>query len=393
MNSWWKGTACGTLYLPAQARGPVGAVALAHGWSMVAGGDLEDYAAAIVEQGMAALTFDFRNLGRSDGQPRQEIDPQRQIQDFRAAISYLRRRPEVDRERIGIWGSSYSGGHALTVAAIDKRVKCVVSQVPTTSGFLAAQRRALRQGAGPAGGVRGRPRSARCGPAARHAAHGRCRSRGAGGVSGARLLCLHDRRSEALPAWVNEVTLRSLELARAYEPAAYIRRIAPTPLLMIVATGDGLTPADLQQEAFNTAHQPKQLLLLPGGHYPSTRNISNAPAARRRLVRPAPALTPQGQDNDDNNNGDTRPPAPPGFAARGGRGQRPEWFDWTLYGTFSAYLAMNLFDPSDPTSALLATLAVFAGGFLARPVGGWLFRIGDRWRTQVHAGPDDACWP
>ena len=36
---------------------------------------------------------------------------------------------------------------------------------------------------------------------------------------------------------------------------------------MIVATGDGLTPADLQQEAFNTAHQPKQLLLLPGGHY------------------------------------------------------------------------------------------------------------------------------
>ena len=50
LNSWWKGTARGTLYLPAQACGPVGAVALAHGWSMVAGGDLEDYAAAIVEQ-------------------------------------------------------------------------------------------------------------------------------------------------------------------------------------------------------------------------------------------------------------------------------------------------------------------------------------------------------
>ena len=61
-------------------------------------------------------------------------------------------------------------------------------------------------------------------------------------------------------------------------------------------------------------------------------------------------------------------------------GNALEWFDWTLYGTFSAYLAMNLFDPSDPTSALLATLAVFAGGFLARPVGGWLFgRIGDRY--------------
>ena len=48
-------------------------------------------------------------------------------------------------------------------------------------------------------------------------------------------------------------------------------------------------------------------------------------------------------------------------------GNALEWFDWTLYGTFSAYLAMNLFDPSDPTSALLATLAVFAGGFWRGP--------------------------
>jgi MHS family alpha-ketoglutarate permease-like MFS transporter len=61
-------------------------------------------------------------------------------------------------------------------------------------------------------------------------------------------------------------------------------------------------------------------------------------------------------------------------------GNALEWFDWTLYGTFSAYLAINLFDATDPASALLATLGVFAGGFLARPLGGWLFgRIGDRY--------------
>ncbi|MHA7682478.1 MFS transporter [Cupriavidus sp. PET2-C1] len=60
-------------------------------------------------------------------------------------------------------------------------------------------------------------------------------------------------------------------------------------------------------------------------------------------------------------------------------GNALEWFDWTLYGTFSVYLSLNLFDATDPASALLATLGVFAGGFLARPVGGWLFgRIGDR---------------
>ena len=179
-------------------------------------------------------------------------------------------------------------------------------------------------------------------------------------------------------AWVNEVTLRSLELARAYEPAAYIRRIAPTPLLMIVATGDGLTPADLQQEAFNTAHQPKQLLLLPGGHYSVYGTFRTHPP-RGRLVRAA-ALTPKDKTMTTitMETQDRRRRLASLRAAAVGNAL--EWFDWTLYGTFSAYLAMNLFDPSDPTSALLATLAVFAGGFLARPVGGWLFgRIGDRY--------------
>jgi MHS family alpha-ketoglutarate permease-like MFS transporter len=56
-----------------------------------------------------------------------------------------------------------------------------------------------------------------------------------------------------------------------------------------------------------------------------------------------------------------------------------EWFDWTLYGIFSTYLAANFFDSSNPTSALLSTMAVFAGGFIARPVGGFFFgRLGDR---------------
>ncbi|MFM0632383.1 alpha/beta hydrolase [Paraburkholderia xenovorans] len=258
----------GTFYLPADTSGPVPAIVLAHGWAMVAGGDLEEYAAAIVRAGMAALTFDFRRLGRSDGLPRQEIDPAWQIEDFRAAISYVRSRPEVDRERIGIWGSSYSGGHALVVAAIDKRVKCVVSQVPTIDGYAAGQRRMRYDKAQALQAAFERDREARfageppvtlplidADPEAAVAYPGRDS---------------HDYMSgqaRRCATWVNEVTLRSLELARAYMPGAYIRYIAPTPLMMIVATGDGLTPADLQQEAFRQAHEPKQLMLLPGGHY------------------------------------------------------------------------------------------------------------------------------
>ncbi|WP_416048447.1 alpha/beta hydrolase [Cupriavidus basilensis] len=258
----------GTFYLPAGATGQVPAVVLAHGWSMVAGGDLEDYAAAVVNEGIAALTFDFRRLGRSGGQPRQEIDPAWQIEDLRAAISYVRGRPEVDRERIGIWGSSYSGGHALVVAAIDKRVRCVVSQVPTISGFAAAQRRMRYDKARTLQAAFEADREARfagAAPATLRMIDAELEAPVA--YPGRDSYDYMHGEAQRCPSWVNEVTLRSLELARAYEPGAYIRRIAPTPLLMIVATEDGLTPADLQQEAFNQAHQPKQLLLLGGGHY------------------------------------------------------------------------------------------------------------------------------
>jgi fermentation-respiration switch protein FrsA (DUF1100 family) len=68
-------------------------------------------------------------------------------------------------------------------------------------------------------------------------------------------------------AWKNEVTLRSVELLMEYEPSAYLERISPTPLLMVVAALDHLTPADLALEAFQRAREPKRLVLLPGGHF------------------------------------------------------------------------------------------------------------------------------
>ena len=68
-------------------------------------------------------------------------------------------------------------------------------------------------------------------------------------------------------AWRNEVTLRSLELFQGYEPGEYLKRIAPTPLLMVVAPNDRLTPGEWACEAFETAAQPKRLVLLPGGHF------------------------------------------------------------------------------------------------------------------------------
>jgi uncharacterized protein len=69
------------------------------------------------------------------------------------------------------------------------------------------------------------------------------------------------------PTWRNEVTLRTVEMLLEYEPSAYLERISPTPLLMVVAAGDHLTPTDLALEAYQQAREPKKLVLLPGGHF------------------------------------------------------------------------------------------------------------------------------
>jgi uncharacterized protein len=80
---------------------------------------------------LSSVVFDNRNC---DGEPCQEIDPWRQVRDYRDAITYAETLAETDPNRIGIWGSSYSGGHVPVVGATDRRVKCVVSQVPLASG-------------------------------------------------------------------------------------------------------------------------------------------------------------------------------------------------------------------------------------------------------------------
>jgi uncharacterized protein len=70
-----------------------------------------------------------------------------------------------------------------------------------------------------------------------------------------------------LTLWRNEVTLRSVEMFTEYEPASYLPYISPTPLLMLVAFGDHLVPSELATAAFEHAHQPKRLIVLPGGHF------------------------------------------------------------------------------------------------------------------------------
>ncbi len=85
---------------------------------------------SFAEAGFAVLSFDYRYLGESEGEPRGQLFYQDQQEDYRNAITWVSHQKEVDAGKIGVWGTSYSGGHVLQLAAFDKRVKTVVSQVP-----------------------------------------------------------------------------------------------------------------------------------------------------------------------------------------------------------------------------------------------------------------------
>jgi cephalosporin-C deacetylase-like acetyl esterase len=112
---------------------------MAHGYSGVKG-SLTKYAEVFSSAGLAVLLYDHRGFGSSDGAIRQEIDPQAQVADLRDAVTFAHTLPGVDPARLGVWGSSFAGGHAITVGAADHRVKCIVAQVPMISGHETVRR-------------------------------------------------------------------------------------------------------------------------------------------------------------------------------------------------------------------------------------------------------------
>ncbi len=255
-------------YVPDGRQGKAPTIIMAHGFSAVKEMYLDRFAEAYAAAGLASVVFDNRNFGASDGEPRQEIDPWQQVRDYRDAITYAETLEETDPERIGIWGSSYSGGHVLVVGAIDRRVKCVVSQVPLASGHENA-RRLIRADhwAGLQGGFAQDRRARMAGQTPAMipvVAEGSAPS--ALPTPDSWAWFTETGRTRAL-SWRNEVTLRSVEMFTEYEPGSYVSFISPTPLLMVVALGDVLTVADLALAAYERALEPKRLVTLSGGHF------------------------------------------------------------------------------------------------------------------------------
>jgi dienelactone hydrolase len=122
------------LYRP-PSNGDAPLLVMAHGLGAVRTMRLDAYAERFCAAGYACLVFDYRNFGDSQGAPRQLLDISMQLQDWTVAVAYARTLAGIDANRIGLWGTSFSGGHVIATAARLPGIAAVVSQCPFTDGI------------------------------------------------------------------------------------------------------------------------------------------------------------------------------------------------------------------------------------------------------------------
>ncbi|MPZ66562.1 MAG: alpha/beta fold hydrolase [Pseudonocardiaceae bacterium] len=252
------------LYRPPDAVGDVPCVVMAHGFAATRDDVLPAYAERFTAAGCAVLLFDYRHFGASGGQPRQLLDIRCQQADYRAAIGHARSLDGIDPSRIVLWGTSFSGGHVLAVAATDSRIAAVISQVPFVDGLSSAAQAppvtALRLAAAgirdAAGAVLRRP------PQLLPAVGSR------GDVA-----AMTDPEAEpgvrAILApnslWRNEFAARLMLVLPTYRPGRVTERLG-MPLLVCVADADRTTPPGPAVRAARRAPRG-ELRRYPGGHF------------------------------------------------------------------------------------------------------------------------------
>jgi dienelactone hydrolase len=122
------------VYRP-EGEGPHPAIVLAHGFAAVKAGGLAPFAERFCREGFTAVAFDYRQWGGSSGEPRDEVSVRRQRDDYRTVIDWVLGDPHIDATRVFVWGTSFSGLHAVELAATDTRLRGAIAQNPLVDGL------------------------------------------------------------------------------------------------------------------------------------------------------------------------------------------------------------------------------------------------------------------
>lgn len=262
-----RGTPCAAwLYRPdvASEDHRVACVVMAHGFSGTRRDGIEPYAERFAAEGFGVLLFDYRSFGDSGGEPRQVIDVRGQQEDYRAAIRAAARVPWVDPARIALFGSSFSGGHVVTLAAGDAQIAAVISQAPFADGLvqlrtappLTAARMTLDAARDVAGAALGREpvMVPSVGPPGSYAVMTAAEADpGFHAIVGAR------------SRWRNEVAARVLLQIGLWRPVNDALRVA-CPLLVCVCERDETTPPGPAVQMAQNAPRG-ELVSYPIGHF------------------------------------------------------------------------------------------------------------------------------
>lgn len=230
------------------------AVIFCHGFTAVKEMFLLDNAARLRTEGYITLNFDYRYFGESRGEPRSRLIPLAQVTDIRSAITFMQQQPEVNPDRIGLYGTSFGCANVTYTAGIDERVKCAVGVVgpgdcerqfrlgPTFDRFMDKVRKEKAEFV-----LTGKPAY----------------------MQTARLMARDpevtaeiEKMGELYPQWKPEVTFESLLDIMEFKPESVVDRIGPRAMLWIHTDKDELVPLFEAQSMYAKARQPKKLVVL-----------------------------------------------------------------------------------------------------------------------------------
>lgn len=274
------GTRCaGWLYRPdGPLKPPV--VVMAHGLAAERTFRLTAFAERFAENAMAVFAFDYRNFGDSDGAPRNLVSPRRHLQDWKSAIDHVRTLEGIDRERIALWGSSFSGGHIIVIAARDPGISAIISQVPFVDGASFATHMGLKYVAQAIGAglkdvlqmvtFRGRYKVPVVGDPDEFAVLNTPECK-------AGYLAIVPQES----GWKNECPSAFLITCGLYRPTTYAKRVQ-CPALVMLAEKDSLFPPESIKKAAEKMKN-SEVVPLPIGHFDIYLGEHHEQAVRRQV--------------------------------------------------------------------------------------------------------------
>ncbi|MEV0248395.1 alpha/beta fold hydrolase [Nocardia sp. NPDC050712] len=231
------------------------------------------YSHDFARHGIASLVFDYPGFGASAGTPRQHVDPAQQLRTFRAALDLLSHDPRIDPDRIGVWGTSMSGGHALIVGATDSRIKAVAAIIPFIHLTPTSNVRLLPTlVSDKLCRLAGRPGLTI--PVAGHP--GELAAMNSDGA----YAWAQEMAADA-PRYRNQVTVASLPRMLRWSTAKAAGRIE-VPVLAVLAESDTITPPDRVRAALRDVDQV-QYLTYPESHFELF--TVHGPAVRSETVK------------------------------------------------------------------------------------------------------------